>query len=256
VARGPLTLRMESDLTTEITSAAGSNAASTRTPLAIALLPFVLSLIAGSTDVIGFLGLNGLFTAHITGNLVTLAAHVVARSPAILSYLLAVPIFMLALLLTQLLAAMLRREHLPTRTPLLIVHCLLLVAFVATCSPLSPGFDSDSPRALTAAMLGVAAMAVQGALLQISLVSTPPTGVMTTNVVHFMLALGRLLTSDNGATNEHARKELLHVLLVIVGFTLGCVAGAASYATYQLRALWVPTGLAVVSLLLSVLAAE
>jgi len=33
-------------------------------------LPFVLSLIAGSTDIIGFLGLNGLFTAHITGNLV------------------------------------------------------------------------------------------------------------------------------------------------------------------------------------------
>ena len=29
-------------------------------------LPFVLSLIAGSTDIIGFLGLNGLFNAHIT----------------------------------------------------------------------------------------------------------------------------------------------------------------------------------------------
>jgi hypothetical protein len=28
-------------------------------------LPFVLSLIAVSTDIIGFLGLNGLFTAHI-----------------------------------------------------------------------------------------------------------------------------------------------------------------------------------------------
>ena len=33
-------------------------------------LPFVLSMTAGSTDVIGFLGLGGLFTAHITGNLV------------------------------------------------------------------------------------------------------------------------------------------------------------------------------------------
>jgi uncharacterized membrane protein YoaK (UPF0700 family) len=29
-------------------------------------LPFVLSLIAGSTDTISFLGLNGLFTAHFT----------------------------------------------------------------------------------------------------------------------------------------------------------------------------------------------
>ena len=37
------------------------------------LLPFVLSMIAGSADVIGFLGLGGLLTAHITGNLVLLA---------------------------------------------------------------------------------------------------------------------------------------------------------------------------------------
>ena len=36
--------------------------------------PIVLSVIAGATDSIGFLGLNGLFTAHITGNLVVLAA--------------------------------------------------------------------------------------------------------------------------------------------------------------------------------------
>jgi Protein of unknown function (DUF1275) len=43
----------------------------------IRLLPGVLSLTAGSMDVIGLLGLGGLFTAHITGNLVIVAAHVV-----------------------------------------------------------------------------------------------------------------------------------------------------------------------------------
>ena len=45
--------------------------------LATKLLPSLPSLIAGSADVISFLGLGGLFTAHITGNLVILAAHVV-----------------------------------------------------------------------------------------------------------------------------------------------------------------------------------
>ena len=48
-------------------------------------LPFVLSLIAGSTDTISFLGLNGLFTAHITGNVVNLAAHLITGDPAIVS---------------------------------------------------------------------------------------------------------------------------------------------------------------------------
>src|SRR5437868_2151411 len=40
------------------------------------LLPAMLSVIAGSADIIGFLGFNGLFTAHITGNLAILAARV------------------------------------------------------------------------------------------------------------------------------------------------------------------------------------
>jgi hypothetical protein len=39
------------------------------------LLPVVLSTTAGSTDIVGFLALGGLFTAHITGNIVVLAAH-------------------------------------------------------------------------------------------------------------------------------------------------------------------------------------
>ena len=48
----------------------------------IRLLPGVLSLTAGSMDVIGFPGQGGLFTAHITGNLVIVAAHVVTGEAA------------------------------------------------------------------------------------------------------------------------------------------------------------------------------
>jgi uncharacterized membrane protein YoaK (UPF0700 family) len=50
-------------------------------------LPFVLSLTAGRTDVIGFLGL---FTAHITGNLVVMAA---TSSLATRQYFLIFPVF-------------------------------------------------------------------------------------------------------------------------------------------------------------------
>jgi hypothetical protein len=41
------------------------------------LLPIVLSIVAGSADVVSFLGLRALFVAHITGNLIIIAAHLV-----------------------------------------------------------------------------------------------------------------------------------------------------------------------------------
>ena len=56
--------------------------------LVVRVPPFVLSVIAGSTDIIGCLGLNGLFTADITGNTLILAAHIVAGNSTIISYIL------------------------------------------------------------------------------------------------------------------------------------------------------------------------
>jgi uncharacterized membrane protein YoaK (UPF0700 family) len=62
------------------------------------LLPTVLSLAAGSVDAIGFLGLGGLFTAHVTGNLVILAAHIVTGEEASVALILSVPVFFVALI--------------------------------------------------------------------------------------------------------------------------------------------------------------
>jgi Protein of unknown function (DUF1275) len=78
--------------------------------LAMMLLPTVLSLIAGSCDIITFIGLGGLFTAHITGNLVVLIARVVAGDHAPISYILSVPVFVAALALTT---CLLRSSDMP-----------------------------------------------------------------------------------------------------------------------------------------------
>src|SRR2546429_9816577 len=72
--------------------------------LAMLLLPTVLSLIAGSCDIITFIGLGGLFTAHLTGNLVVLVTRVVAGDHALMSYILSVPVFVVALDLIPLFA--------------------------------------------------------------------------------------------------------------------------------------------------------
>src|SRR3979411_3564838 len=77
---------------------------SVESSLGTRLLPTVLSIIAGSVDAIGFLGLGGLFTAHVTGNLVILAAHLVSGSGAPVAPMLSVPVFVAALGLATLLA--------------------------------------------------------------------------------------------------------------------------------------------------------
>ena len=56
-------------------------------------VPVFLSLNAGYVDTAGFLALQGLFTAHVTGNFVTLGAALVTGSSGILAKLLALPVF-------------------------------------------------------------------------------------------------------------------------------------------------------------------
>ena len=207
----------------------------------------VLSLIAGSTDVIGFLGLNGLFTAHITGNLAVLAAHVVAGDPTIFSYVLSVPVFMVVLFLTRLLAGGLEQAGISTLRPLLLLQLFFLAAFLSICVVAGPWRDADAILAVIAGMCGVAAMAVQNALVQISLTNTPATSVMTTNVTRFTMDVGEVLVGRDHAKAVQARSRAIQTFPVILGFATGCVLGATGEAAAGLWSLALPTGLALVA---------
>src|SRR5215467_1066250 len=61
------------------------------------LLPALLGMTAGAVDVICFLALGGLFTAHITGNLVILAAHYITGRFGEIAPFLSVPVFVTVL---------------------------------------------------------------------------------------------------------------------------------------------------------------
>ena len=61
----------------------------------------LLSFNGGFVDTAGFLGLQGLFTAHVTGNFVTLAAALVLGTHGIVAKLLALPEFVLVVALAR-----------------------------------------------------------------------------------------------------------------------------------------------------------
>jgi uncharacterized membrane protein YoaK (UPF0700 family) len=183
--------------------------------------PFVLSVIAGSTDIIGCLGLNGLFTADITGNTLILAAHIVAGDSTIISYILSVPMFMLVLLLMRLLAGGLERSGVSTLRPLLLSQLLFPLAFLALCVMAGPWSETNAILAIIAGMFGVAAMAAKNALVQISLKYSPTTAVMTTNVTHFLLDLvGLLLGAGSAPHTKPPRVCGLPTGLAILAFAM------------------------------------
>jgi uncharacterized membrane protein YoaK (UPF0700 family) len=222
--------------------------------LATKQLPFLLSIVAGSVDVIGFLALDGLFTAHITGNIVLLAARFVAGGEAPLSHLLAVPVFMLVLGLTRLSAAWLERARIPSLLPLLLLELLLLSSFLVVGLADGPSIDPNGASMVCAGMLGVAAMAVQNALVRISLTGAPSTAVMTTNVTVFTMDLGEILLAQDAGRVAKARERARYTGMAVAGFVVGCAVGAACEHILGLRSLAIPIGLLLVAAALGVFA--
>ena len=215
------------------------------------LLPFVLSVIAGSCDVIGFVGLGGLFTAHITGNLAVLAAHVLSGEPAQVALMLSVPVFMLALALTRVLVGGLESIGRASLRPLLLLHFLLLAGFMVLCVAAGPRIDPNGADAIFAGMLGVSAMAVQNALVQVSLTGAPSTAAMTTNVTRFAMDVGEALLGRDRAEAAKSRRRAAHTWPAIVGFMIGCGLGAVCESAIGLQSLALPTGLALVAIAMS-----
>ncbi|SEE75718.1 Uncharacterized membrane protein YoaK, UPF0700 family [Rhizobiales bacterium GAS191] len=216
--------------------------------LATKLLPTVLSLVAGSVDAVSFVGLGGLFAAHITGNLVILAAHIVAGDAAPLALMISVPVFIIVLAMTRLLAAGLERLQVASLRPLLLLQFLLLASLLALCVVGGPRFDPNGTNATFAGMLGVSAMAVQNALVQISLKGAPSTAVMTTNITRFVMDLGEVLLGRSPNDGAKAGERARRTGLTIAGFVAGCSLGAGFQAVAGLWSLTLPAGLALVAL--------
>jgi uncharacterized membrane protein YoaK (UPF0700 family) len=220
------------------------------------LLPFVLSVIAGSTDAIGFLGLGGLLTAHITGNLLMLVARLVANDPMPLSYLIAVPVFMVVLGMTRLLVAFLEEVGIPSLLPLLLLQFLLLCLFLAVCLSAGSHVDPNTANMIFAGMLGVAAMAVQNALVRISIRGAPSTAVMTTNITAFSIDVGEIWIGKDVKRTALARARSKHTWPAIAGFVIGCALGAACEPAFGLQSLALPTGFALLALVLGLVASQ
>jgi uncharacterized membrane protein YoaK (UPF0700 family) len=190
-------------------------------------LPPLLSVIAGIVEVIGYLSLGGLFTAHVTGNLIMIAALLVRGGPTSLSQILAVPVFIFALVAVWLIAEATGRRGLAVVRPLLLVHFVLLSA-VLICGAISdPAVHPGGWVTGVTAMTAISAMACQFALMHLGVPGAPSTAVMTGNLTNAVLSLVDKL-SGRRHLMEGDVERLKKTSKLVVGFFAGCLVGAAA----------------------------
>ncbi len=214
-------------------------------------LPQLMSLNGGFVDTAGFLALHGLFTAHVTGNFVTIGAALVHGSSGALTKLLALPVFCVVVVLARLLSYGLPGMGLPVMRTMLVIKTVLLLVGGALAIHFGPFADGDSAMAMLAGLVLVSAMAIQNAVHRLHLGSAPPTTLMTGTTTQVMVDLADLLRGGQAPDEAAAtRARMRRMAAAVAWFAAGCAAAALIYARWDMWCFAVPPVLAACGVLL------
>lgn len=210
-----------------------------------------LSLVGGFVDTAGFIALFGIFTAHVTGDLITGAAAITeGLGTGGLVRLLMVPVFMLTVALAALFLRAINARGAHSVSPLLALMTLVMAAFGASGWYFSEKLESiGNWEVILTSGLGVAAMGFQNALMRGALKGFSQTTMMTGNLAQFTLDLiERFFPPKVGTPKEReqakskARTRLRKSGFPLFGFMGGAAMGAWLTSVYGLLSIAVPTG--------------
>ena len=211
-------------------------------PLGRALLAGCgLSFVAGFVDVLGFVALFGLFTAHVTGNFVLIGAEIVHSGVGVIAKLFALPVFIAAVVVVRFIVlAYERREASPLRS-LLLLQAVLLLGFMAAGLYIQPVVNPDTLPAVLTGLTGVAAMAVQNGTSRMVLGNHAPTTIMTGNTTQTVIDAVDILRLPAGAdARKTAIDRFCRMAPAIVAFAAGAILGALGYLAGSFWCLAVP----------------
>jgi uncharacterized membrane protein YoaK (UPF0700 family) len=195
-------------------------------------LPVLLSFNGGYVDTAGFLALQGLFTAHVTGNFVTLGAALVFGTTGVLAKILALPVFCVAIIATRLASQGLAGRDSPALAKALTVKLILLIIGAALAIRLGPFTSGDGWPALITGMTFVSAMAIQNAAHRIHLSAVPPSTLMTGTTTQMMIDIADTI---RGLSPE--KREVTQLRLRSMGITVASFAAGAGLAAWLFSAI-------------------
>jgi len=216
-----------------------------RSPIVDASL---LSFTAGFVDTCVFVGLFGLFTAHVTGNLALIGAQLVHHDGDVVAKLLSIPVFVAAVVIAVHLAHLLKRRGHRRVAPLLCVEAVILLVTVAIAAGFGPDAQPDDALPVTAGLLAAAAMGLQNALMRIELASLPATTVMTVNVTQVaidavIITSSRRDPAVSAKEREESSRRFAGMWPSVLAFVVGAACGAGGYAWLRMWSLCLPAAL-------------
>jgi uncharacterized membrane protein YoaK (UPF0700 family) len=185
----------------------------------------ILSFVAGYADTSTFVGADGLFSAHVTGNFVILAYDIVTNNIAgSWIKLIAFPVFILAVFISTLIIDYVHDDKKAVNRFIILEGFMLVTA--GLISWIYRHENTDSVIKDLIPMLVVFAMGLQNACGRFFAKEfLAPTTVMTGNTTQFIIDLtGFLKNKDQEMQN--LRLKIVHALYVILPFLIGCISGA------------------------------
>ncbi len=191
-------------------------------------LPTALSMIAGLVDLTGFLSFDGLFTAHITGNLALVAALAVRGGTFHLVQVLVIPMFVVAVAATWGLTRLSGWRGAVLARRFLWIQFVLLAGVAVLSWVKHVSADPHGLMAGIAAMAAVSAIACQFAVFRIAFPGGPSTSTMTGNLTSAVLSLvARMFPPAAGARHE----KMSYALHLLAGFLGGCIVAGFAFST-------------------------
>jgi uncharacterized membrane protein YoaK (UPF0700 family) len=216
-----------------------------------AAAPLLLSVNGGYVDTAGFLALQGLFTAHVTGNFVTAGTALVFGTSGVAAKLLALPVFAVVVALARILGEAMAAHPARRRGVLLTLQLVLLLTGGILAIRFGPFADGDAAPAIFTGMVLVSGMAIQNSVHRVHLAAFPPSTLMTGNTTQLVLDGVDLVLSRPGVDLAVLRGRLGRLAATVGCFASGCAAAAFAFWLGGMGCFAVPPLLVLGALLLA-----
>lgn len=203
-------------------------------------LGVALGFLAGYVDTLGFVGLFGLFTAHVTGNFVLIGRALIEPSQSIAIKLMVFPVFILFVALARLAILHWERGGARTLRNSFLFQLFTMLATVLCAWQAAPVVEASAPLTLLTGALCAGAMAVQNAYGKLLLGKAAATTVMTGNVTTLVIEMVDSLRGDAEAIGRCKK-----LAWPVLAFTAGCMSGGVAFVLAGFHGLLLPCAILV-----------